>query len=47
MSIHPRDYSVAGSEGYVLADGILIFRQGWKDAINNPKPRFSGKPLNP
>ena len=47
MSTHSRAYCVVGSDECGLANGILIFRQGWQEARNNPKPRFSEKPLNP
>jgi len=40
-------YSVVGSDECGLAEGISIFRQKWKEARNNPKSLFSGKPLNP
>jgi len=30
--------SVVCSDECELADGISIFRQGWKEARNNPKP---------
>jgi hypothetical protein len=30
-------YYVVGSDQGRLADGISIFRKGWKEARNNPK----------
>jgi len=38
MNVHPRAYSAVASDEYVLTDGILIFRQEWRDVRNNPKP---------
>jgi hypothetical protein len=38
ISAHSRAYYVVRSDECGPADGISIFRQGWKEARNNPKP---------